>query len=132
STSKRWVDHYNFGNVLKALGHYKAAAQEYLYAIKLKPDQAEVWVNLGITYFKLHRHQKEIKCYDQALAINPLHSQALASKGLTLLIAFRDVPGSILLLKQAIAVDPSILAQWPNGYYWLGQAYFQNDNLHEA
>lgn len=132
STSKRWVDHYNFGNALKALGYYKAAAQEYLYANKLKPDQAEVWVNLGITYFQLHRHQKEIKCYDQALAINPLHSQALASKGLTLLIAFRDVPGSILLLKQAIAIDPSILAQWPNGYYWLGQAYFQNDNLHEA
>jgi tetratricopeptide (TPR) repeat protein len=130
--SKHWVYHYNYGNVLHALGEYEAAKQEFLLAIECDPQQASVWKNLGAIYFYLHDHKKEINCYDKALAINSELPEALASKGVTLLRIFGKAQEAADLILKAIEIDNSIAIRWPLAWYWLSQAYYKMGNLSEA
>lgn len=130
--SKRWVDHYNYGNVLHSLGEHKAAKKEFLLAIEYDPRQASVWKNLGAVYFHLHNYNEEINCYDKALAINSDLPEALASKGVTLFRIFGKAQEAADLILKAIEIDSSIAIRWPLAWYWLSQAYFEMGNLSEA
>lgn len=130
--SKQWVDHYNYGNALQALGEYDAAKHEFLLALDYNPKQAEVWKNLGSVYFHLHDHQEEIRCYEEALAINSELPEALASKGVTLLRVFGKAEEAIDLLTHALETDDTFALRWPHAWYWLSQAYLQLDRLEAA
>ncbi len=130
--SVHWTDHYNYGNVLNALGDYKGAKGEFLKAIENNPKQPEVWKNLGSVYYHLRDHEKEIECYDQALAINSQLPQALLSKGITLLIVFKRAREAAELIERGIEVEESISSQWPHSWYWLAQAYYQQSDIRRA
>jgi tetratricopeptide (TPR) repeat protein len=47
------------------------AIDEYKQTIKIKPDYADAYINLGVTYYKLGRHQDAIEAYKQAIRIKP-------------------------------------------------------------
>lgn len=75
---------YNYANALGSLGDDTRAAEYYNLSLSKNPNSAECWKNLGSIYWNLGQHDDEIKCYDNALAINPTLREALFSKGVTL------------------------------------------------
>ena len=131
-SSNHWVNHYNYGNSLHALGDFEGARTQFTLAIELDPDQAIVWKNLGTVYYHLGNHDEELNCYDKALAIDNNLSEALASKGVTLLLIFRKPKEAIDLIKRAIELDNTIPMHWPKAWYWLSRAYFELGNYKEA
>ena len=130
--SDNWIDHYNYGNVLNALRDSEGAKREFLRAIENNPRQPEVWKNLGSVYYHLNEHEKEIECYDKALAINNHLPQALLSKGITLLLVFGRAREAAQLIEQGIEVEGSISSHWPHSWYWLAQAYYEQCDLRGA
>jgi tetratricopeptide (TPR) repeat protein len=131
-SSSHWVNHYNYGNALHALGDYEAAKTQFLLSLHLDPSQAIVWKNLGTVYYHLGNHNEELRCYDKALSIDDSLSEALSSKAVTLLIVFKKAQEAIHLISRAIEIDSSIPRHWPKAWYWLGQAYFELGNYEEA
>ena len=47
------------------------AIEAYREALRLKPDFADAWNNLGVAYGKLGRHQEAIEAYREALRLKP-------------------------------------------------------------
>jgi tetratricopeptide (TPR) repeat protein len=130
--SQRWVDHYNYGNALHALRRHKEAKGAFLRALEYDPTQAQVWKNLGSTYFHLDDHQEELACYERALALNPNLVEALISKASTLLNVFSQTEEAVTLFEKAIQIDPLAAVQWPHVRYWLSLALFRLGNPREA
>jgi tetratricopeptide (TPR) repeat protein len=130
--SQRWVDHYNYGNALHALGRNREARREFLRALERDPAQAEVWKNLGTVYFHLDDHEEELKCYEKALTLKPSLVEAMSSKASTLLNVFGRTEEAVALFERAIQVDPEATVRWPHIRYWLSLAYFKLGNLKEA
>jgi tetratricopeptide (TPR) repeat protein len=130
--SNHWTDHYNFGNLLNALGDYEGAKSEFLNAIEQNPGEAEIWKNLGSVYFHLGDNEREIQCYDQALALNSKLSQAYISKGVTLLTIFGKAHEAAQLIERGIEFDESLALHWPHAWYWLAKAYCSQSKLDEA
>jgi tetratricopeptide (TPR) repeat protein len=128
----RWVDHYNFANTLGALGEHETAKSEYEAALEKDDRQAEVWKNLGESYFQLKRHDDELRCYDRALAINPNLTEALFSKGVTLLVIRGDSAQALALFRRARAADPELEKRWPHVWYWQARANLGAGNLQAA
>jgi len=63
------LDFYNQGKYDKCI---EASNQ----ALKLKPDYADAWNNIGAAYIKLTKWDKAIDACKKALAINPSHTLA--------------------------------------------------------
>lgn len=131
-SSGKWDDHYNYGNVLHALGSYKEARDEFLKAINIDGNQSMVWKNLGTVYYHLKNHKEEIKCYDKALAINNKNAEAWASKGITVLAVYNEAKKASGLIEKAIEVNPSLANRWPHIWYWLGEAYKRTSNFQKV
>lgn len=77
-----YVDHYNTGNMLHALGRNDEAFVEYDAAVAIEPNQAEGWCNRGITLYALGRSDEAKTSFDRAIAIddkllNAYHCKAM-------------------------------------------------------
>jgi tetratricopeptide (TPR) repeat protein len=120
--------HFNYANTLGALGEKAAAKDHYRKALKLNPNYAEAWKNLGTIYGSNKLYNKEIICYDKALAINPRLQQANISKGITLIKDYNNFKDGIICLEKAIEIDPDLFIKYTSGYYWLAFANFDIGN----
>jgi len=67
---------YNEGNRLYRSGRYEKAIAQYKRAIRLDPNNAQAWHNMGICYRRLERWQEARDAYRRVLSINPNHSYA--------------------------------------------------------
>ncbi|MGB8657306.1 MAG: tetratricopeptide repeat protein [Candidatus Zixiibacteriota bacterium] len=52
-------------------GSFDLAERIFTRVIKLNPNDDKAWYNKGVALVNLGRYEEEIKCYDQALKINP-------------------------------------------------------------
>jgi len=66
---------------LEILGNVEAAIQEYSAVVKLRPDSADAYVNLGAAYKKKGELAKALASYDQALRLRPGYAAALTNRG---------------------------------------------------
>jgi tetratricopeptide (TPR) repeat protein len=123
---KNSVLYYNYANCLKSLKKYKLARDYYKKSIQLNPNNDQGWKNLGSTYFELGEHLLEIKCYDNALKLNPKLSEALFSKGNTILNIYGDANTGLRLMLKAIRInrDNKYEIAFPYVYFWIAEAYF--------
>lgn len=129
--SKSWQSHYNFGNVLVALGEHEKARSEYLAALALDESAAPIWTNLGNTHFSLQNFDEAMRCYDKALTLAPDSREALASKGIALLQLENRQDEAIPLIERAIG-ESTLPIQWRHGWYWLGLAHLEVGRLESA
>lgn len=129
---EHWTIHYNLANTLCALGEFDSSIEEYRKAIKLNDRLPCIWKNLAHAYFKLGDHKGEFECYDKALALDPMHTEALISKGVTLITALKKPLEGIPLIEGAVARNPEAGDRWPHLWYWLGIAYWQGGNAKKA
>jgi tetratricopeptide (TPR) repeat protein len=69
------------------LGMYKEAAEEYQEAIKLRPELAETFVNLGVLFGKhLRMYDDAIRTFKKAIEIEPDNPDAHFNLGIAYLI----------------------------------------------
>ncbi|XHR94276.1 DUF4365 domain-containing protein [Mucilaginibacter sp. UC70_90] len=123
---------YNYGNALGALQEFEEAAKQYKISLKKNPNHAECWKNLGTTYWELGEHEKEMDCYNKALAINPDLEEALFSKGVTLSKIFGRYDEALVLFKRIIKDHTGLLQGFPRGLFWIGYTYEQKGDIYKA
>lgn len=123
---------YNYANALGALGENAKALEIYNLSLQKNPNSAECWKNLGSIYWRMNLHDKELECYDNALAINPRLEQALFSKGVTLSKTFGRHKEALTLLKIIIENEDSLLKNFPQGYFWIAYVYEHNEKIAES
>lgn len=127
-----WVDHYNLGRSLSALGVHAQAVEHYVTALEFNPNQVQIWTNLANTYHLIGECEKEMECLDKALSLDPARPEALASKGVSLLNDFGKPVQAAVHLEKAVAIDNSMGFRWPHVWYWLAEAYLLVGQLREA
>jgi len=123
---------YDLGNVLTGLDDHIGARDAFREALAFNDKVAEIWKNLGSCYFKLKEHEEELKCYEQALQLNPSLPQALVSKANTLILLFQDYTSALSLFDKAFDVAPNFAFEWPHVYWWKAFCLFKLERLEEA
>ena len=63
--------HFNAGVELQEEGRLQAAIAEYDEAIRLDPELALAYINLGAAYDGLGQHERAIQDYDEAILLYP-------------------------------------------------------------
>lgn len=127
-----WMTHYNLGNTLSALGDYEEAIPCFERAQGLNPDEPTVLKNLATAHHHLGNHEKELEFLDKALDRDPLMPEALVSKGVCLLIDFKDAKGAIPLLERAIEFNKAWSGRWPHVWYWAALALLEDGQASRA
>lgn len=127
-----WIVRYNLGNTLSALSRHKEAIEQYIRATELESRDPRIWKNLASSYHEIGEHELEMQCFDRALALDPDHAIALMSKGVSVLTDFDNASEAIQLMERAFTVEPNLIVQWPNAWYWLGEAYRREGRYREA
>jgi protein O-GlcNAc transferase len=69
------------GNAFKARYELENAEKHYRHAIRLQPDYAPPYYNLGLTLGEQNRFQEAVACYQQALEFNPNYVEAHSNLG---------------------------------------------------
>lgn len=124
--------HFNYANTLGWLGENELAKKHYSKVLKLNPNYAEAWKNLGEIYFRTKNPLKEIQCYDNALMINPNLPQALMCKGMALIRDQKQYEQGLTYLNRAFTVDADLFSKYASGYFWFAHANFKTGNTDKA
>lgn len=127
-----WIEHYNLGNVLSALGEHEGARKAYERSLAYSPHEPMVWKNLGSIYAHLRNEDEEMRCYDEALKLDPNLTQALICKGIRLLSTEKKLAEGVELIEQALGIDEQVGIHWPHIWYWLGISFDEMGKIDEA
>ncbi len=73
------VEHYNRGTVYQREGRYARAREEYLQAIRRRPEFYQAFYNLGVTFQQEDRPDQALAAFKQAARLNPDFPQAQLS-----------------------------------------------------
>ncbi len=84
------------------------AVSEYRLALKLKPQIAEAWVNLGLDLYVMRKDDEAIAAFQQALNLKPDMFGANLFLGMSYLRNSQSEK-AIAPLKKAIALNPKEL-----------------------
>jgi predicted TPR repeat methyltransferase len=93
------------GNVLKDKGDLDAAIDSYNQAIKINPDYAEAYSNLGAALKDKGELDAAIDSYKQAIKIKPDYADAYSNLGAALKDK-GDLDAAICSYKQALKIKP--------------------------
>lgn len=86
-------------------GRYRQAVDGYQSYLRLKPDDATIWCNLGAALRKLKHYQSAVNCYRRALELAPNDLTTIGN----LANALKDLhrlDEAILLHQQVVAAKP--------------------------
>jgi tetratricopeptide (TPR) repeat protein len=75
-TSKNWLIHNNYANILKQTGQVDEAIEHFNKSLRIRPNSAEIHNNLGSALDKLGRVDEAIEHYKKALKLKPKFSAA--------------------------------------------------------
>lgn len=124
--------YYNYANALNGLELKKEAESTFLKCLKLNPNKAEAWKNLGSVYHDTKFYKKELECYEFALRINPNLQEAIYSKGVTLFKAFGKVEEGLKFMIKGISISNKFEILFPYAYFWVAEAYLELGKIEEA
>lgn len=74
-------------------------------AVKLQPNDAEIYYNRGVAYENLGQYQPAIKDYNQAISLNPSYSEAFYNRG-TIYSEIGQYQQAIEDFNQAVSLQP--------------------------
>ena len=79
------LDYLTEALALERQGDLDAALTSYRLALREKPDDHKVLVNMAIAYTRLGRSEEAVRCYRRALEVSPEHAGANYGLGFLLL-----------------------------------------------
>jgi len=82
---------FDKGNALYRKGNYAGAAQEYESIIKSHKESAELYFNLGNTYYKLDKVAPAIFNYEKSLLLNPGNKDTEVNLGFAQKMVIDDI-----------------------------------------
>jgi tetratricopeptide (TPR) repeat protein len=125
---------YNYANCQKSLGLFDQAKEYYEKSLRLNPNNARAWKNLGSVYFELRNHQLELKCYDNALGIEPNLFEAMFSKGVTLFKVFGKIEQGLdfMIKAEQLDEDNNYEFSFPYVTFWIAEAYLELGKIEKA
>lgn len=97
--------HYAYGQALLALNYPLEAKQAFGAAVRLRPDWADAWLNVGVASYRLGEVDEAIAAMRQVLTMDPDHPAAAAN-----LAAFLRINGAV---EEAEAILRANLARRP-------------------
>ncbi len=115
---KTAVEYYNTGRERFEAGDLKAAIKAYQQSVKLNPESAEVYLNLGLAYLKLTKRSDAIKALKQATRLNPELAEAHYGLGLNF-FEIRRPKDAAEAFKKATVLSPRMA----KAHYGLALAY---------
>jgi tetratricopeptide (TPR) repeat protein len=123
------------GTKLYVMGTTKLQEQNYtealvylVRAVRLRPDMAEAFHNLGFAYEKSNEHNKAISAYERAINLNPRYASALNNLGYLLANLGRDGNKSVMLCQRAVELQPNSASFRDS----LGWALYKTERFNEA
>ena len=118
-TAEDIYEHFSRGCAYDQSGMYKEAIEAYQQSLKINPDFAETYVNLGIDYYRLGKYDDAINIFKQAIQIKPDIISVYIKLGATYIVN-GEYSMAADILKKAIDMDPGN----PAVHFNLGIAYF--------
>ena len=119
---------YNISGASNAgLMQFDAAIDSYKQALKIKPDYAEAYYNMGVALNDKGNPKAAIESYKQALKIKPDYAEAYNNIG-NVLKDQGDLEAAIDSYKQAININPD----YAEAYYNLSLLHLLRGNLDEG
>lgn len=99
-------------------GDVKGAIDAYLESIKLEPNSAEVFLNLGHAYLKAEKNGDAIKAFKQSVKLNPDQAESQYGLGVAFFRSGRHKEAADAF-KKATTLNPSMA----KAHYGLSLAY---------
>jgi len=90
------------------------AIDSYQQAIRIDPDYAFAWHNLGNAYYRSNQRSKAIEAYHQAIRIIPKNAFAWFNLGCTYYHDSKQVSKMFEAYQQAIRINPEYADAWNN------------------
>ena len=119
---------YNISGASNAgLMQFDAAIDSYKQALKIKPDYAEAYYNMGVALNDKGNPKAAIESYKQGLKIKPDYAEAYNNIGIVLKDQ-GDLEAAIDSYKQAININPD----YAEAYYNLSLLHLLRGNLDEG
>ena len=109
----------HLGGAEHEMGDYNRAIETFEKALKLAPEDKEIWNNLGYTYFCAGHLTRAVECFDKALEIDPRYKNAWYNKG----YAYHGadmLEDAVMCYKKALLEDARDRVLWNN----LGNALY--------
>ena len=118
ATTNPAIELYQTGRTRFEAGDTKGAVDAYLQAIKLEPNSAEVFLNLGHAYLKLDKNSDAIKAFKQSVKLNPDQAETQYGLGVACFRSGRHKE-AVDAFKKATILSPSMA----KAHYGLSLAY---------
>ena len=99
--------------VYAADGQFFEAIDAYETYLRIKPDDVDTWITVGLMYKKIKQHDKALTAFDKVIALQPDHEVALFTKGAILLYDFNDRAKAVKAWETLLSYYPE--AKAPNG-----------------
>lgn len=112
------MDLYTTGRNRFEAGDVKGAIDAYLESIKLEPNSAEVFLNLGHAYLKAEKNSDAIKAFKQSVKLNPDQAESQYGLGVACFRSGRHKEAADAF-KKATTLSPSMA----KAHYGLSLAY---------
>ncbi|HEY3582318.1 MAG TPA: tetratricopeptide repeat protein [Pyrinomonadaceae bacterium] len=112
------MDLYATGRNRFEAGDIKGAIDAYLESIKLEPNSAEVFLNLGHAYLKADKNSEAIKAFKQSVKLNPDQAESQYGLGVACFRSGRHKEAADAF-KKATTLSPSMA----KAHYGLSLAY---------
>lgn len=115
------------GNIYLKIENYEKTFNDYEAAIKLVPDDPDIYIDRAQIYYDLNQYDKAEADYRQVLSIDEGEVQAWAGLGRNFL--FQGNFGEAeKILSQLIKLD----TEYPSGFYYRGLTYYSQDKYDDA
>ena len=115
------------GNSAIQLGFLDNAIEAYSKCIALKPDEADVYINMGIALKDQGKFDEAIEAYQKCISLKPDYAKAYNNMGIALK-AQKKLNKAIEMFNQAISFETNN----SSAYYNLGNTLRDQNKLEEA
>ena len=99
-------------------GQYQEAVKVLELAVKLNPQEENLWLTLSEAQFRLNNIKNSIKSLDKVLALNPKNEAAYFRKG-SIYMNSKDLEKAISMFKKVLSLDDKN----ETVYFQLGNAF---------
>jgi len=113
SVSFRALVWFEIGYKAVEAGEDDQALKAYKEAIRLKPDLAGAWNNLGVAYGHLQQYDQALKAYQEATRLKPDFAEAWNNLGNTYL-HLQQYDQALMAHQEAIRLKPDYANAWDN------------------